>query len=1057
MNNQKTTIIQVFKRFKYLLILLVLSWIGYVTLDKIIERRPQTLQKNLNEILDQTALEVREFQAKSGNHTFFDLTGSKDLTGNIYCIYKGEDLKFWTSNQLNIKFINKERRNFDRWEMRQLSNVQVLERWYPLKNQEDLLVIIPVNYTYSIENNWIHSSIHSKLDPNANFILNDPGDEEGFSITASPGGKTLFRIRTVKLTDSLQKDTYLGSLIVLAFLIWVLLHFYQESKSGRFKGVLPATILFAYALTLSYLIAKFTDIQLNINSVDRITGYNLSIMLLFFLLGDLIYKNLTFLHQNLKGPLPKALILLVYFLSLQLSGLYMQSREKDQNMTDMAGNMIENGFLDNDPVQRLMLENLDEELLRLGKDSSSFMNGYRVAKDIENLSRKISGKYDFRMHIDSIRDKEHRIFREYIQETGKKVSNTHFYLLPENKFSMSFTGVYNFPNQDSLFCILEISPKKNVKSFSFPNILVPDKYLKKDQDLSWAIFQNGQSDYSHGNFPYHIYTEAQKAKKRSFEGHLFITISNPEGEMVVMERPLQKMTSQNLLFWTYMYLILLVVSWIIQKLDDWRMQKVFKYPGLVTRVQIIFIGLLLISFVGIFIFSVQYIRNKYEAEQILDLNKKKSYIQQALQELYYWTEDISLTDNDNLNKELQNLAYIYQTDIHVYDNQGKLKGSSQNMLFERNILSQVLDPKICFAPDAQRDKQEQVGNLQYLAGYIDLVNGDFLQIGYISIPQYLSMENIRTEINAFLGTIVHIYFIILILSFLIIFWVGNQMSVPLQMIERKLAEIKLGNRNARIDYKGNDEIGQLVAQYNKTIDELEKSAGLLAQSERESAWRTMARQIAHEINNPLTPMKLTIQQLQRSKDMDQDHFNKYFEKSTQTLIDEINHLSNIAGSFSQFARLPESRMARIDAASRLRTICGLFNNDEERVDIVCDANEEIWVWADPDQLGQVFTNLIKNAVQAIPSERKGLVEAMIRQGEKDVEIHIMDNGKGIDPENREKLFVPNFTTKSTGMGLGLAIVKNIVELSGGTIDFTSSPDSGTDFEIHLPFPKTDKS
>jgi len=263
--------------------------------------------------------------------------------------------------------------------------------------------------------------------------------------------------------------------------------------------------------------------------------------------------------------------------------------------------------------------------------------------------------------------------------------------------------------------------------------------------------------------------------------------------------------------------------------------------------------------------------------------------------------------------------------------------------------------------------------------------------------------------------------------------------------------MRFGHRNEKIDYQLNDEIGQLVAQYNRTIDELEKSAKMLAQSERELAWKTMARQIAHEINNPLTPMKLTIQQLQRRKKMDDDSFDEYFEKSTLTLIEQIDNLSRIAGTFSNFARMPEAQFTRVDVAAKLYSVFQLFVNNHEQIKLNYEGDTSgIFVLADPEQLVQVFNNLLKNAIQAIPSEKAGLIKVKIDCVGEEVKIEIADNGIGIPEDVADKLFVPNFTTKNTGMGLGLTISKNIIEITGGKISFTTRVNKGTSFYIILP-------
>jgi nitrogen fixation/metabolism regulation signal transduction histidine kinase len=222
------------------------------------------------------------------------------------------------------------------------------------------------------------------------------------------------------------------------------------------------------------------------------------------------------------------------------------------------------------------------------------------------------------------------------------------------------------------------------------------------------------------------------------------------------------------------------------------------------------------------------------------------------------------------------------------------------------------------------------------------------------------------------------------------------------------------------------------------MDALAESTERLARTEREMAWRTMARQVAHEINNPLTPMKLTLQQLQRTKGT--DRFDAAFDRSTQLLIDQIDTLSHIAKSFSSFAKMPEVNPTTIDVAEKLYNFITLMRNDPSEIPIrYIGPEREVMAIADADQITQVFTNIVKNAMQAMHGRPNSDIIIILKSQIKNtpaivnllndstakwIEISISDNGPGIAPEAREKVFVPNFTTKNTGAGLGLPISKN---------------------------------
>jgi nitrogen fixation/metabolism regulation signal transduction histidine kinase len=280
--------------------------------------------------------------------------------------------------------------------------------------------------------------------------------------------------------------------------------------------------------------------------------------------------------------------------------------------------------------------------------------------------------------------------------------------------------------------------------------------------------------------------------------------------------------------------------------------------------------------------------------------------------------------------------------------------------------------------------------------------------------------------------------------------ISERIVQPIKMIQNKFEKIELGKQHEKIEYNRKDELGQLVSEYNNMAQKLEESAKLLAQGERESAWREMAKQIAHEIKNPLTPMKLSIQFLMRSKENNDADFDKKLEKVSGTLIQQIDTLSSIATGFSNFAKMPKPDEHPFNVVETLGNVIQLFNNIEN-IDITSDLGEEseIIIVADKEQISRVFINLIKNATQAIPEGVRGKIHVSLTHAEKLV-IKISDNGCGIPDEIRGKLFTPSFTTKSSGSGLGLAMVKNIIINAKGDITFESEVGKGTTFIITLP-------
>ena len=309
----------------------------------------------------------------------------------------------------------------------------------------------------------------------------------------------------------------------------------------------------------------------------------------------------------------------------------------------------------------------------------------------------------------------------------------------------------------------------------------------------------------------------------------------------------------------------------------------------------------------------------------------------------------------------------------------------------------------------------------------------------------MSEQARNAEVDELLERLLPPYLIVLFLALFFSFWAAKSMTAPISMLAEKMRHFEIGGKNNHIDYPYHDELGELVERYNMLVDQVEEAAEKLANAEREGAWRTMARQIAHEINNPLTPMKLSVQKLQLKHGTDQ--FDAYFDKTARMLISEIDNLAHIAQSFSTFAKQPEVVTSEVDIAEKLSNVITLQRENDEQIPIrYVGADSGILVRADKEQVSQVFVNIIRNALQASPTDIIVMLNAAY--SEREVQISISDDGTGIPEDIQARIFRPNFTTKSNGNGLGLAISKHIVEGSGGRIEFETS-DKGTTFYIYF--------
>jgi signal transduction histidine kinase len=265
-----------------------------------------------------------------------------------------------------------------------------------------------------------------------------------------------------------------------------------------------------------------------------------------------------------------------------------------------------------------------------------------------------------------------------------------------------------------------------------------------------------------------------------------------------------------------------------------------------------------------------------------------------------------------------------------------------------------------------------------------------------------------------------------------------------------MKEVNLEKRNEEIVWNRQDEIGELVNEYNKMVKKLDVSAQMLAKSEREGAWREMARQVAHEIKNPLTPMKLNLQYLQRAIDNNSPEVKNISLYVASILLEQIEHLSQIASDFAQFANIGNARNQLFDVNNTLENVATLYSANEKVKTITNLYPYELLIEGDKTQINRLFTNLIQNAVQAVPDSRKAVIEITSKLVANKATVSIKDNGIGIAAEMYSKIFTPNFTTKTSGTGLGLAMCKGIVEKMNGTIWFETQEEKWTVFFVELP-------
>lgn len=458
--------------------------------------------------------------------------------------------------------------------------------------------------------------------------------------------------------------------------------------------------------------------------------------------------------------------------------------------------------------------------------------------------------------------------------------------------------------------------------------------------------------------------------------------------------------------------------------------------------------------------TIYYIANQYNFSHKQRLLSKIEGVQTNIDVLFNdnrkkaGQDGIKSQQLKKIGNRVAELSEIHEMDINIYGPGGDLVASSQPDIFDKGLVSKKMQPLAYFKMSCDKEtwyiQTEKIGELPFLSAYVPVLDDAGETMFYLNLPYFATEQNLRAEISSFMVTLVNVYVLLLILAGVIAFFVSKSITSPLATIAGKFKGIKLGKANEPIHWTHDDEIGLLVAEYNKMLQELENSAGLLAKSERESAWRDMAKQVAHEIKNPLTPMRLSIQHLQRAIQTNAPNVKELTSKVTDTILEQIDNLTHIASEFSNFAVMPKAVNEQLCLNDLLENVTALFNEHDDVEITLSVPDNKIEVFADKNQLLRVFNNVIKNAIQAIPDDRKGVIAITLQMAEHRALVKVADNGKGIPDYEKDKVFVPNFTTKSSGMGIGLAMCKNIVESAGGYIWFESNEGEGTTFFIELP-------
>lgn len=858
------------------------------------------------------------------------------------------------------------------------------------------------------------------------------------------------------------------------------------------SGFLLVAILLLTFFLIAYFLSElcFLFLQKKIRSlylwlsfaivITGIVNYNqYQIAWTYFILINILLLFIAYYLRktNLKFSLQAISIYIVILSFISTYCYYEYSTYKEREKRKLLASQLS---LDQDPIAEFLYSKLEE---RIKHDTLI----QRIIIDNEPDESKISdiinqnyfkgywSKYNMQLTLCQPGQELHIIqedinvncdsfFKEMVESLGQPTSTKDLFFLDIGTGRNSYISKFSFYDSinDSIpiaNCYLELYSKFVPKELGYPELLI-DKDININKDLynySYAKYKDKNLILQFGKYYYSLFSDNYKSSENEFTfferdgyDHLFYR-PDEETSIIISKK------SESLLYimapFSYIFIFYCLCVFIFLMFLYFPIKKSEFNLNFKTRVQISMVSVLILSFIIIGITTLYYIINIYNKKNYDSISEKAHSVLVETEGKLGDLQKINPENKEYIADLLTKFSNVFFTDINFYTPDGMLMASSRPQVFDEGMISKRMDSKAFI--ELSRNKNtfyihdEKIGNLKYLSAYVPFRNNNNVLTGYLNLPYFAKQSELKKEISVFFIAFININVMLTALAVIISLLVANYITRPLKFIMEKMGQIKLGGRNEAIKWERKDEIGSLINEYNRMIDELAKSAELLAKSERESAWREMAKQVAHEIKNPLTPMKLNVQQLQKSWDQKSPDWDERLERFTQIMIEQIESLNKIASEFSDFAKMPKPVKEDTDLIQLIENAVQLYDDFKIPINFYKPEEEKCSVFVDKSQIVRVLNNLLKNSIQAV-DEKNGIINIWLTDSAGKYTIKMNDNGIGIPDEQKSKIFSPNFTTKTGGTGLGLAMVKSIIESYSGKIWFESEKDHGTTFFVEIP-------
>ncbi len=818
---------------------------------------------------------------------------------------------------------------------------------------------------------------------------------------------------------------------------------------------------------------------------------------LFILIWLLLYLFLINKRkQDLNLPILKSSVGIFWIMFFAASTAVLVMYQNNYTELEQRKKWAEKLAVQADPESETLLKiattNFSDDFLvkNFNRFNQEFSN--KFIKDslvTENFSGYLN-KYDTRIYLfDSLYkplynddSSSYAIIKTTILNQAKKTSinNLHSYNSTNEKQGYIYEKTITSGENTYGYLFVMVKPKRYKSEALYPELFRQVQDLSSDFNINYAyaIYNKGKiiNRFNDYNFPSSLEKTPiprVKFEQRNNTEYNELWYNTGIGKIIVIAHKksmtIELITLFAYLFCTFLSVIILfhLASFLLKiRFNKQSLHQAFQL-NIRTQIHATIVFISIFSFVIIGIATISFFIYRFNQSNQDRLSKSIQVMGNEIEEkLKTVRSQLAFDDVLNINdvgfgndveKRINEISEVHNVDVNFYNITGNLIASTQPYIYNKHLLNNKMDPKAFYELNDNKSirfiQSEQVAGFSYLSIYVPVTDEDGTPFAYLNIPYLNSQAELNQEISGFLATLINLNAFIFLLAGAIAYLATERIASSFNLISNKMKEVNLGKHNEIIEWNRNDEIGILVKEYNKMVEKLELSAEALAQSEREDAWREMARQVAHEIKNPLTPMKLSIQYLQKSIDNNNNNIKELTHQVATTLIEQIEQLSKIAGDFSQFANIGNIRSEIFDINDILNSLTQLYSTQEKvtikwtRKDTLCLLN------ADKIQISRLFSNLILNAIEACQNNELTIINISLYKTENMVEITISDNGHGIDETMQDKIFTPNFTTKSSGTGLGLAICKGITEKANGSIRFTTKKNIGTSFIVTLPLYK----